>query len=180
MKPFHPSRTQRGFTMLELIIVLTILGILMPAGFAMFMANLRAQTKVLVLQEVKRNGDAALDTMESLIKVNGQRLEQADGTAICDAGSTSYSGDIYFVDTAGERFMFHQDTARIASESATTAYLTSDVVDVSNFVLSCSRESQFTSPLVSIAFDIQQARTTTRAEETAALSYQTKIRLRNL
>lgn len=171
---------QKGFTMIELIIVLAILGILMPAGFAMFMANLRAQTKVLILQQVKRNGDAALDTMESLIKIQGQSLEEADGTAVCDTSGSSYSGDVYFVDPDGQRFMFHQLTERIASESATTAYLTSDRVTVSNFVLSCSRESQFTAPLVSIAFDVQQAQMTTRAEEAATLGYQTKIRLRNL
>ena len=152
----------------------------MPAGFAMFMANLRAQTKVLVLQQVKRNGDAALDTMETLVKIQGQSLEQIDGTQVCSTSGSSYTGDIYFVDPDGQRFMFHALTERIASESATTAYLTSNRVTISNFVMSCSRESQFTAPLVSISFDVQQAQTTTRAEEAASLSYQTKIRLRNL
>jgi prepilin-type N-terminal cleavage/methylation domain-containing protein len=175
-----PFKQNAGFTILELVIALTIIGVLLPATFAIFMANLRAQTKVLVLQDVKKNGDAALDIMESLIKVYGRELEQSDGTPVCSTSSSSYSGDIYFVDQTGARFMFHEDTGRIASESATTAYLTSDSVIVSDFNLSCSRESLFTSPLVSVSFTIDQARLTTRAEESASLDYQTKIRLRNL
>ena len=83
------------------------------------------------------------------------------------------------MDSNDNRFMFHELTGRIASESAQTDYLTTNKVSITNFALTCQRDSQFTSPLVSISFDVAQALTTTRAEESATLPYQTKVRLRN-
>lgn len=172
---------QKGFTLLELMITLSILGVLLPAAFAMFITNIRAQTKVLVLQEVKRNGDAALNTIETLIKTQGESMEQLDGTPICNTSGSSYSGDVYFVDENGNRFMFNRDSnsEQIASNSASTVYLTTDNVDVTSFSLTCERESQFAAPLISVSFAIEQGRTTTRAEEQSSLNYQTKIRLRS-
>ncbi len=178
------SNKQSGFTFLEVIIVLSILAVLLPAAFSMFLANLRAQTKVLTLQEVKRNGDFTLSTIETLVKANAQSMEAQDTTQICSTSGSSYSsetdGDIYFVDQDGERFMFQLVGSRVASQSASTSYLTTDKVDVSNFIMTCERDSVFSSPLVSISFTIDQSLTTTRPEEAASLNYQTKIRLRSL
>lgn len=163
------------------MITLSIIGVLLPSAFALFIANIRAQTKVLVLQEVKRNGDAALNTIETLIKTQAKSMEQLDGTQVCSSSGSSYSGDVYFVDDDGSRFMFNRDvdTEQIASNSATSVYLTTDNVNVTSFSLTCERESQFASPLISVAFSIEQGRTTTRAEEQSTLNYQTKIRLRS-
>ena len=175
----HNTHT-KGFTLVELVLVLGILGILLPAVFSLFVANLRAQTKVLILQDVKRNGDTALDTIEILVKAKAKSIEQQDGTPVCTTSGSTYSGDLYFVDDAGNRFMFNQSNNRIASESAATDYLTTNKVSVSSFEMSCDRSSLFVAPLISISFTIDQAQTTSRAEESASLQYQTKIRLRNL
>lgn len=173
------TRSKKGFTLIELVIVLGVLGVLLPAIFAIFIAHVRAQTKVLVLQEVKRNGDAVLNSITTLIKADARGLENQAGTPICAvAGSTSVD-DVYFTDVYDSRFMFHEVSGRIASESATTAYLTSDKVNVTNFALTCQRDSQFTAPLITVSFTVSQAATTTRAEESASLTYQTKVRLRN-
>ena len=170
----------RGFTLVEVAIVLTIISILLPAGFALFIANLRAQTKILTLQEVKRNGDLALDTMETLIKAKATRIENSSGAAVCTTAGSSYSGDLYFIDDDGESFTFYWENDRIASESASTTYLTTDdVVVYNNFTIECKRESTFTPPLISVFFQVDQALVTDRPEESASLVYQTKIRLRN-
>jgi prepilin-type N-terminal cleavage/methylation domain-containing protein len=179
MHTHKKSSHSRGFTLIELTIVLSILGIILPAVFALFLAHIRAQTKVLILQEVKRNGDQAINTMVTLIKADGRGLQSLDGSPICNTTGTTYAGDIYMVDSQDNRFMFHDVLGRIASESARTDYLTTDKVAISNFQLSCQRDSQFTGPLISISFDVAQALTTTRAEESVTLPYQTKVRLRN-
>ncbi len=179
MNKQNDSRSKHGFTLIELTIVLTILGIILPAVFSIFLAHLRAQTKVLILQEVKRNGDEALNTITTLIKADGRSLQDVDGARVCDTAGTTYSDDIYVVDSNDNRFMFHEVQGRIASESAQTDYLTTSKVAVTNFSLTCQRDSQFTSPLLTLSFNVSQAQSTSRAEESVTLPYQTKVRLRN-
>ncbi len=179
MKKIFHKKQLRGFTLIELTIVLALLGIILPAVFAIFLAHLRAQTKVLVLQEVKRNGDQALNTMVTLIKADGRSLQDVDGSPLCQTAGATFTGNIYINDINDNQFMFHAVEGRIASESAKTDYLTSEKVAISNFELTCQRDSQFTAPLLSISFDVSQAQSTTRAEESVTLPYQTKVRLRN-
>lgn len=171
----------KGFTLLELILVLAIIGIILPAGFTMFVASMRAQMKVLVLQEVKRNGDIAIANIEGLIRDRALSLEQQDGTPVCATAPDDYtSGDIYFVDPEGNRFRFYIDGESIASESSAIGAvpLTSSKVSVSGFSLTCKRDFNFSPPLISLSYTVDQAFSTRRAEETASLDYLTKIRLR--
>lgn len=172
---------KNGFSLLELVLVLSILGIIVPAGFSMFMASMRAQLKVSILQEVKRNGDTALSVIENLIKSRTQSLQQLDGTPICNSSGSSYAlGDVYFVDPEAQRFRFHMSGNQIASDSSSigSSFVTSPKVAVTNFSITCEKETSFTPPIISIGYTVSQARETTRAEEQSTLDYLTKVRLR--
>lgn len=172
---------KNGFSLLELVLVLAILGIIVPAGFSIFMSSIRAQLKVSLLQEVKRNGDTALSVMENLIKSRTQSLQQLDGTPICNAAGTTYSaGDVYFVDPEANRFRFHMSGDQIASDSSAigSSFLTNAKVSVTDFTLTCEKSSSFTPPIISVGYTVSQASDTTRAEEQATLNYLTKVRLR--
>ncbi len=172
---------RNGYSLLELVLVLSILGIIIPAGFSIFMASMRAQLKVSLLQEVKRNGDTALSVMENLIKSRTQSLQQLDGTPICNvAGATYSAGDVYFVDSEAQRFRFYLSTDQIASDSSAigSSFLTNSKVAVTNFTLTCEKSNSFTPPIISIGYTVSQASDTTRSEEQARLDYLTKVRLR--
>ena len=173
----------KGFTLLEVILVLGILVIILPLGFSIFLATSRAQLKVYVLHNVKRNGDTALSIMQNLIKTRALSLQQSDGSAICSSAPSSYSsGDVYFVDADDNRFRFYISYNKIPSEisSIGVSFLTNEQVSVPSggFSLTCNRATPFSPPLVALSFSISQAASTSRAEEQAALNYQTKIRLR--
>lgn len=175
------KKKKNGFTLLELILVLAILGIIVPAGFSMFIASMRAQLKVTLLQEVKRNGDTSLNVMESLIKSRTVSLQQLDGTSICNTAGTTYSaGDVYFVDPENERFRFHLVGDTIASDSSSigSISLTSGKVAVTDFTLTCEKETSFTTPIINIGYTVSQVNVTTRSEEQATMDYLTKVRLR--
>ena len=68
------STHNRGYTLLEVVIVISIFALIVPAMFSMYFASLRAQKKVFVLRDTKRNGDNALTVIESLITVSYTHL----------------------------------------------------------------------------------------------------------
>lgn len=175
---------RKGFTLVEVLVVVGIVAIIIPTLFGLFFAHLRAQSKVLVLQEVKRNGDSALGLIETLVKENAISIHSASpptsGNEVCATDSSTYSSQMYFLDRNGDYFSFSVSSDKIASASSVTSTtnLTSDKVVVSSFTMSCDRGSTYSEPLVSISFTVSQAGSSTRPDETATLNYQTKMKLR--
>ena len=178
-----------GFSLIELLVVIGIISFTLPVMFSLFFASLQSQTKVLILQEVKRNGDSALDIIGNLIKSRGYAIysDQALTTEVCSTKTgtqtASSSATVYFTDPDGASFYFAPNGTKIASYSAIinpNPYdLTNNRVVVSNFSISCNRTSSLSPPLVSISFSINQPTTDTRQEQRATLNYQTKIKLRS-
>lgn len=175
------KKKKNGFTLLELVLVLGIMGIIIPAGFSMFIASMRAQLKVSLLQEVKRNGDTSISVMRNLMTSRTVSLQQFDGTSICNTAGSSYSsGDVYFVDPENQRFRFYLDGDTIASDSSSigSVPLTSTKVAVTDFTLTCEKSSSFTPPIINISYTVSQVNATSHAEEQATMDYLTKVRLR--
>ena len=174
-----------GYSALEMLIVIGMISLLIPAMFALFFSNLRAQSKVLILQEVKRNGDNALGAMTTIIKQYGRSLHSAipplSSNEICTNDNPNFNdGRIYIKDVNGNWFSFYVSQNKIASESSQTGSvdLTNDKVSISSFALTCTRTSEFSPPLVSISFIASQSAITDRQDEKSTLNYQTKVKLR--
>ncbi len=109
--------------------------------------------------------------------------------------------DFYIKDISGKYFNFQLTDSKIASESAdptdpdfdpvsdpVSVDLTSDKVFIKDFAIQCNRNTTAYPPIISISFNICYKNPLsavgeecifTRAEETASLYYQTKIKLRN-
>lgn len=178
-----------GFTLIELILAMSVFAITLPVVFGLFFLNLQTRTKVLILQQVKRNGDDALATIDSLVHTRGYALysDQAMTTEVCSTISGSStptsSSTVYFKDPVGTKFYFALDNGKIASYSASMspnpAYLTNGKVVVSGLDISCERSSTFSPPLISISFAVSQLGSPVRHEEKASLNYQTKTKLQN-
>jgi prepilin-type N-terminal cleavage/methylation domain-containing protein len=121
---------KNGFTLLEVMIVLSIFALLVPAMFTMYFASLRAQRKVIVLRDAKRNGDNALTVMESLIKQNAISIHNATppttANEVCTVSTPTASGiPLYFKDKDGTWFSFGLTSNKIASASGTSGGSTS-------------------------------------------------------
>jgi prepilin-type N-terminal cleavage/methylation domain-containing protein len=182
--------TRNGFTIVEMVVVIGVLSIIIPSIFAILFANIRARTKVHILQEVKTNGDNVLSTMEYLIKVDGVSLHSAvpatNDNKICDSPGTTYSERIYIKDKNNNAFSFYVENDKIASAAAVGAtptivphYLTSDNVRITSFIFTCEGRAGINSPIMSVSYTVSQLNDTEKkAEEKASMNYRTKIKLR--
>lgn len=188
---------KKGFTVIELVVVIAIITIVMPVVFGLFFVNLQAHRKLFVLSEVKENGDYALSVMESLIRGSAAKIvddyKSGAPTEYCSEAiglspTPTPASEINFKDRFGEGLKFGALNNKIASYSSTyltpaptiaPANLTNSNVVITNLEFSCVRVSSFGSPLVSISFIVSDKGSSTRHEEKAQLKYQTKVKLRS-
>lgn len=180
---------KKGFTLIELIIAMGIVAFTLPVVFGLFLVNLQTRTKVLILQQVKRNGDNALAAIDSLVHTRAYALYSDPDltTEVCTttsgSGTPTSSNTVYIKDPTGAQLYFALDNGKIASYSAVISpnpvYLTNSKVVVSNFSLSCERTATFSPPLISINFQVSQLGIPQTHEEKAVLYYQTKTKLQN-
>lgn len=169
--------------------MLSLFTIIIPAMFTMYFASLRAQRKVFVLRDAKRNGDNALTVMESLIKQNAVSIHNdtppTSANQVCTSSvPTARDTELFFKDKDGSWFSFTQVSGKLASSSATlgnssSVNLTNTKSIVTSFDLQCLYVSETSPPLVSISFRIDQNGPTGRPEDVAGLTYQTKVKLRS-
>ncbi len=158
-----------GYTLVELIVAIGLLGILAVSATNLFFSAIRGSSKVDAGTEVKQNGQFALSAMEQLIR-NSLTLNSCTGTNI---NITSRDGkEIIFacVDVgAGSGY--------IASNSAR---LTSENVVVTSCSFACSEDvTKLRSPLVTVTFTIQQKAAGVETYQRAAADFSTSVSLRS-
>lgn len=156
-------KKKRGFTLIEVIMIVFILGIVVVVGGNLFFSVLKGASKAEITKEVKQNGDYAIGVMERMIR-NAQEIVPNS----CSGGSIQIKNpDGYFT-------TFSFSGTRIASNSA---YLTSENVKLvtGSYSFSCSQTVPLT---VTISFTLSQTATTTRPEEQAQVPFQTTVSLR--
>lgn len=192
---------KRSFTLIETIVVVAVIGLTLPVLFAIIFTLMRQQVKIYRLSQVKREGDYVINLMENTIKNRAIIIYKSavlnDTNIVCkNVGNYTLSStdNLYFLDEDKHWFGYEYDgSSKIASKSADlfnppnilTFPLTSTKTKVSNFSISCSRNSLYSSASILLGFDICYNTgsgncTSTRPEEiTSILHYQTRIKLRN-
>ncbi|KXK07235.1 MAG: hypothetical protein UZ21_OP11001001155 [Microgenomates bacterium OLB22] len=183
------NNNTHGFSLIELLVVVTAIGITLPALFGMFFINLQSQKKTLIVQTTKRDGDTALSLIEQTIRQRAVTVVSDDGSSeLCGISNSTedLGSDVTFRDSAGDRFSYSLDSIdidsiKIASDSSTGVDqdLTSPLTSVTSLNFSCSRTSDFSNPVITISFDIKQSGTPARQEEQNAFTYTTSVQLRN-
>lgn len=182
---------KKGFTLIEMVVVIAVVALTVPAIFAIVFGLLREQTKIHRLSTVKQNGDFILNTIGTTIRSNALSVHAftpaTDDNAVCRIVESYSDSTLFFRDALGDTFGFSASDSAVTSSSASlgsSTLLNSEKTVVSNFSLSCEKTAAYSPALVSVSFDICYAATlgscsVDRAEETATLHYQTKIKLRN-
>lgn len=187
---------KKSFTLIETIVVIIIIGLVMPAIFAIIFGIVREQTKITRLSQVKREGDYILNTVSTLIKNNAISIHYPN--APTDANEKCKIVEEYpLIGTTIDRLVFKDKSQywfrilwsanKIASYSSGTTSsidLNSSGVLINNFLISCSRDSTYSPATVTLEFDICYKTSLgtcsgSNPEESATLHYQTKVKLRN-
>ncbi|NMB83755.1 hypothetical protein GYA28_00520 [Candidatus Roizmanbacteria bacterium] len=184
---------KRSFTLIESLVVVGVIGLVLPAIFSITFIIIQQQTKIIRLQEVKKQGDFVINTVENLIRNNAVSIHSTypftDDNEICDNPAVGAAEEAaYFKDKFGQRFRFFvpAGTTKVASESADGSSIdltNSDIrVEPATFKIRCYKPSAYSSSIVEISFNICYAVgsscTSSRPEETATLDYQTKVVLK--
>lgn len=186
---------RKGFTLVEMIVVVGIVAILVPVVFSLVFGILRQQAKVYALKQAKREGDFLLNNIENAIRNSATNIYSDSGltTEQCknkDDSHTSADGKTFYMkDKSGNNFRFFiNDNAQVSSDSTKIATgglnetftLSSNKVKIlqnGNFLL-CNRSSAFSPPVVSVSFVVDY-QLSSFPENQASLQYQTKIKLRS-
>lgn len=187
-------KIKKSFTLIETIVVISVVSLITPLIFSIIFGLARQQTKIYRLSQVKREGDYILNTVSVLIKNNAYSIyypePPIDDNERCkDVETFTSENRLIFKDKKEDwfRIEWNQANEKISSYSSSTNKtidLNSSSVLINNFLISCSRKSLYSPPTVNISFDACYKTSTGKCtsnviEETAILRYQTKIKLRN-
>lgn len=192
-----------GFTFIEMVVVIGVIGFALPALFAIIFSIARAQTKVQHLTEVKKQADSAIDAIKTTIREDVDGIFKNDvnipGSKIpivCGNFSTNDGRDLYFHTSDGEYVQFYAASGQLVKniEGVGEQPLTSDKVKVfiyrdpadpttilPEIELSCNQEAISSTPLVKIHFwaAYQGSTASTRPEDNAQLEYTIQAKIRN-
>ncbi len=129
-------KKNNGFTLIETLMVVFLMGIVLVAGGNMFFGIMKGASKVEVEREIKQNGEYALGIMERMIKNSRSVLVCNSIDNILEIENPDYfSTAFHIINDSG--------VDRIASSSASPAsdlFLTGDNVNVSDLVFTCTTD----------------------------------------
>ncbi|MFZ5366307.1 MAG: PilW family protein [Patescibacteria group bacterium] len=162
-------KRQNGFTLVEILVVVFLLGIIVIVGSNLFFSILKGASKAEIEKEVKQNGDYAMNVMERMVRNAQEILQNSDGQT-CESSMNK----IKIKNPDGGETEFAFTGTRIASSGA---YLTSENTALFSGAFSCDQTR--TPPVVTISFTLSQAGTKERPEEKAQASFSTTVSLRS-
>jgi len=175
-------KKQAGFTLIETLMVVFLMGIVLVAGGNIFFGIMKGASKAEVEREVKQNGEYALAIMERMIRNSREVLK-------CDTGY------LIIKNIDDENTKFQVDSERIASSSGKSEvppysnhlYLTGDNIEVASLFFNCIHDPEISLEeedirRVEINFTLTPKGVTAGEvppEMYAEINFQTSISLRN-
>ena len=176
---------KKGFTLIEMLIVLTVVAILLPTVFSIVIVIMRQQVRIYKVIETRRQGDYILTFIKDRLVRSNQMLNYPAGTQLCaTAPSTSTATNGAAVSFLGNDDIEYRIFSQVSGTTtnlmfalpATSSGITinNNLVEVINFSVQCGRRAGLGAPLINIAYTVRFK----DADFSVSIPYQTKIKLR--
>lgn len=177
---------KKGFTLIEMLIVLTVVAIVLPTVFTIVIVIMRQQVRIYKVVETRRQGDYILTFIKDRLVRSNQMLDYPAGTQLCDtAPSTSPATDgstVAFLGNDDVQYRIFSQTSggttnlMFASPANTVTPITinNNLVDITNFSVQCGRRAGLGAPLINVSFTVRFK----DPEFSVSIPYQTKVKLR--
>jgi len=166
---------KNGFTLIEIMIVVGILGIIAVVGSGAFFSILRGSTKTKTLQMVKQNGDYALSVMERMIRNARELADPSESSIVSSITIKNPDGGITTFSCESD-----SEPPTIASNGASLLSSEVRVSDVECNIFEVTQgQKGIRPPIVKINFKLSPAVTSSRPEDQAEVNFQTTVTLRN-
>ncbi len=165
---FFNLKSCPGFSLVEMLVVISVMGLIVLVGSNLFLGSLRGTSKSDVLLAVRQNGGYALGAIEEMIK-------NSYGLVSCTQDSISVK------DANSQEVVFNlvNDVNGIPRIASNGSYLTSNKVKVLNFLVDCSQVQPGISSKIGLSFLVQQVEETQSPERSASMEFATTVTIRN-
>lgn len=176
------SNSRSGFTLIEMLVVIIIVGMTIPLLMTIFVSVLRQQGRVKGLEIAKSQADTAFSSIKLAIRNNATSIHSAypatDANEICNTTTSSpvAASPMVFKDSEGNSFYYSLSGTVIQSQISSDSGpkdMTAAPAEMSNLTFSCERTSDTANPIVTVSFE------STHPQIGFTLPYTTKIKLRN-
>lgn len=169
----------RGFTLIEMIAVLGSFGVLAVLATTTLLIALGNMAKTRATQEVRRNGENALQVMERHL-----RVAKALSTTTCGGAGGAAGSSVEFTDQSGNPAKFSCSPSGginvIASSSGELLTDPSRVAVTNCNIFTCDAPADSKTPRrwVRIQFTLGSARTSDRPTEKAQTTWNSQVNIR--
>lgn len=174
-------RYSSGYSLIELLIVITLVGIIGAITFQVFIIGLRARWKSEVIKEVKQNGDYITTVVEAMVR-NANDISQAQCNDIPSSSLTLVNQDGYTTtfDCDPATQIFASNSATMFPTPTVSMRLSSANVEVSNCTFRIVCPTPPLSPkYMFLNFTLSQAGgSELPMEKLSTFDYQTTVSLR--
>lgn len=180
----NKTHRQRGYTIIELLAVMTIVVVVSGMIAGILYSTLRGGSKSKITSDVAQNGNYAISVISQTI-ILSQDVTSVGGTPITSCITSPTGTSIDLTQSDGSTITFSCTNNTVASTSAT---VTSSLIDTSNLevdpttcAFKCRQDNNnpIAIPVIDVAFSVKQKGSVTNAEAKSSASFSTSTSMRN-
>lgn len=165
-----PYMNKKGFTIIEIVIAMTLIAFIIPAVSSILLTLLQQQRALTQLSQMKREGDSILKFVRSRIQEDSFRVSATNPNTAAtslrcndfnNAGTRRYdnpAGTAFFLIPRNPlndfRIFRSGNTLNYSLNNGAAQLINSPAVLITDFRIGCSLRSEFSAPIIYVNFTV--------------------------